>query len=180
MTLRKWLRALWSWDSRAALAAFCLGVILYHVGAKPIQAEAEPIFLASSAIGLSTLAASFAGVALFVAVLENVRYRTMLNYVPGSLRGAVLPYRVMGFVALAATLAGLAAAVLWAALPPATWWLSVVFALPPALGIWCIVGTWQLFEITALHVQAGQIYQPPEQPREGQPNNPTISSTVQR
>lgn len=174
------VKAVFSKDTFAAALAFGVGVAAYHFGSSAIRAEAEPIFLTSSAIGLGTLATGFAGVTLLVAVLENARYRSVLELLPRRVVGAIWPYRVMGVVALAATLGGLGAALFWVALPRGEWVLAVVFALPPALAVWCIVGTWQLFEYTALHALAGQVLTPRESTSEGQSSRPTISSTAQR
>lgn len=146
----KWL--VLSYDLIATLAAFIGGASLY-AGDTALGTRAVPVFLASSAIGLGTLGTTFAGMALFAGVLEDERYRRTVEGLPHGIAGAIWPFRVIAFVALVAASVGLAVAVVWT--PGYTGVeADLIFASPPALAVWCVVGTWQLFTMTALHAEA--------------------------
>lgn len=112
------------------------------------------ILLASAGIGAALGALVLTAMTVLLSVLGSA-YREMLRRVPGGIVGTLVPYRQVTAISAGASVAGLAAAMIWpAATIGALRW--VIVALPLGLLCWAVLGCVQVVDQLVMHVSNNQ------------------------
>lgn len=106
------------------------------------------ILLPEVGVGVALSAVVLAAIAIFTTFFDDW-YRRVLETASGSVRAALLPYRVVAVIAGWATLLGLVVAVTWPVLPAAA--QAILLALATGLTVWAIAASVQLVELTMWH-----------------------------
>lgn len=119
-----------------------------------VAAQIPTILLASAGIGAALGALVLTAMTVLLSVLGSA-YQEMLGRVPGGVVGTLVPYRQVTAISAAASVAGLAAAMVWPAVSVAglRW---VVVALPLGLLCWSVLGCVQVVDQLVMHVANNQ------------------------
>lgn len=134
-------------DFLVGLAAACLTFGL--CASQEVRRQGVTMLLAEAAVAIGVLAIVLTAMTVINGFIDG-NYRKVLEAVGGAQR-AFLPFRVVAFVAAAATVAAIISAVGWPAL--SAWPRAGLLTLCCGLTAWSVAGVVSLIEIVIFHTE---------------------------